>query len=1265
MRHSPRARSSLLVAAMAALLLPACGQTNPPGARPETEAVAKARFPDPSEGRKRQAANPRSEVPADQLDEVIRAHLQGLGYMEQYNYLKAIEVFREVHERAPDWVPGSINLAIALLNDTGVKKENARKAGGGGGGETGNFDEALSLLDDVLSRDPDNLNARYCRALIYEAQGKTADAHRDFRFVADHDPGDAHAWLKVGSTLPSADDPTQPAGLKEAKQLIEIYTKALDRNPYLVAALYKLQQAYSWDRRPEKQKELLARFRRLNPKENLAANGELLEASYGDAGKYANVINPFSPGMAEAEPTPAPRFDPPLPVKVTLGDGERWVNADDFRGPLAPLGRARARFGAAVVTLDADGDGRTDVFLAAAVAGPKGVRDVLLLNKGDGAFEDASRAWGLPDDRASLGAAASDFDADRRVDLFLTALDGNRLLRNDAGKRFLDVTGKAGLKDDGALALTARWLDLDQDGDLDLYVLNYTERGRSGDAFRDDDSRLPAVRNAAYRNDGRPPALPNRPADNWAPAAVAPPDSHAEGGLSLALTPWPDSDGLIGPPSRSTALAALDIDDDRDLDLVVGRHGAPPLALFNDRLGAFHHQELKDLEAAGPLTGLLVADFDKDGRPDLAAVRPGGLTAWRNVASRAPLGSKSFEPWPSHSPDWKAAEAADLDLDTWPDLVGLPRSDSPTLDGLRNEARRLASRPLALGPTPEGVTTLSGFALADVTGDPLPDLILTADGAPPIVARNLGNGRHWLALDFNGQWNPFPKHMRSNAQGLGTRIRLEGQGLVTTYDHTTPATGLGQSVGPVVLGLGKSPSAGLVRLRWPDGVMQCELNQGADSKVGLVENNRKEGSCPVLFAWNGERFVCLGDFLGGGGLGYLVAPGVYSQPDRDESVAIAPDQLKAVNGVFRLSVTEPMSEVAYLDRLRLVVVDRPPGVTAVPDERFAPRGTRPSGEVIAWTETVEPVQATDLNGRDVTKILRAWDRDAVDGFKRLDGWPGYAEEHGIVLDFGDRLSHFGSADRLVLVLAGWVEYPYSQTNYAASTAGVALKPPAVERRNDDGTWPVIEPDAGYPAGMPRMTTLELTGKLTGPRCILRLRTNMECYWDQAFVARRDPKSEAALRQTTLPVARAVLGHRGYTREASPDGKAPLLYDYDHVDPAPLALMGGHLTRHGDVAPLLRDDDDRFCLVGPGDEVRLEFDGGGLPVLPAGWTRSYVLKAEGYCKDADPFTAGSDSVDPLPWRGMPPYPFPPGVTRPDDEAYRAYLRGYQTRPAGAR
>ena len=120
-------------------------------------------------------------------------------------------------------------------------------------------------------------------------------------------------------------------------------------------------------------------------------------------------------------------------------------------------------------------------------------------------------------------------------------------------------------------------------------------------------------------------------------------------------------------------------------------------------------------------------------------------------------------------------------------------------------------------------------------------------------------------------------------------------------------------------------------------------------------------------------------------------------------MAVTAEQLQPSDGVFRLSVTEPMDEVAYLDHLKLDVVDRPPGVSTTPDERFAPEGPRPTGELLAWRTAIEPVRATDLEGRDMTDILRHWDRRTVDTFRKRDGWIGYAEEHGIILDFGDRL----------------------------------------------------------------------------------------------------------------------------------------------------------------------------------------------------------------------------------------------------------------------
>jgi hypothetical protein len=1209
-------------------------------------------------------------IPAAELAAVVQAHLQGLGHMERYEYADATNAFREVRRRAPGWIPGAINLAIALLNDTGLKVEAAKKSGGSA--PTGNFDEALELLAGVLERAPDHPFAHFSRGVILEQQGHLSEAHRDFERVTAIDKSDAAAWYRLASTLTDTEDPDRPDMRKIARKQIPFFQQALACDPYLAPALYRLQQAYRLADERGKADELLAQWKVLNQdREGTSPGpGNMLENNYGYMGKYACAVNPFkgTEPAGESAATP-PRFDAARALEVTLGDGEHWVGPNDFQGTHAVLGRVRARFGAGVAAFDANGDGLSDLFLTSAVAGPKGIRDVLLLNKGDGRFEDASREFGLPADHASVGAAAADFDADRHIDLFLTGVGDNRLLRNRDGKRFEDISSTLKPVGAPALALMARWLDLDQDGDLDLYIVNYRAALQAGKAFTANGPPPSGCANVIYRNDGQPEPVAGVPDSNWAPIAVAWEKEKSKGGLSTALVPWTGARALAGADLPHSGIATLDIDNDRDLDLVLAADGAPLRAVLNDRLGKFHEVALKELAPTQPLSGLLVTDFDADGRTDLVAVSAHGpALAWRNTTVRSTNDTTrlAFETWPLDAARWRMAQALDLDLDGWPDILGLANSSSGSQAELtlpawaRNEGQRFAVKGLTLGLE---TAALDGLAAVDLVGDPLADVLSIPSGGPPQICRNAGNGNHWLALQLGGHWRVKPQLMRTNPHGIGTRVLLEGQGVHAGYDHTTPESGLGQSIVPVVLGLGPKETAELVRLSWPDAVMQCELNVASNQKLTLAENNRKKGSCPVLFTWNGRRFVCIGDFLGGGGLGYLVAPGVYSQPDRDESVAITAEQLRATGGTFRLSVTEPMDEIAYLDRLRLDVVDRPPGVASTPDERFVVEGPRPSGELLAWKTTIEPVNVTDLSGRDVTDTLRLWDRRTADAFKKLDGWIGYAEEHGLVIDFGDRLSRYRTADRLVLCLAGWVEYPYSQTNYAAATAGVALRAPQIERQRDDGRWETIEPYAGYPAGMPRLMTVDLTGKLTGRRCVLRIRTNMECYYDQAFVAVRDQAAEAALRISSLPIARATLGYRGYTREVSPDGGEPLLYDYDHVDPAPLARFSGTLTRYGDVVRLLAADDDLLCLVGPGDEIQLEFDATRLEPLEPGWTRSYVLRSFGYCKDADPFTAASDSVEPLPWREMPEFPFGREVRRPPDPGYESYRREYLTRPAG--
>jgi hypothetical protein len=128
-------------------------------------------------------------------------------------------------------------------------------------------------------------------------------------------------------------------------------------------------------------------------------------------------------------------------------------------------------------------------------------------------------------------------------------------------------------------------------------------------------------------------------------------------------------------------------------------------------------------------------------------------------------------------------------------------------------------------------------------------------------------------------------------------------------------------------------------------------------------------------------------------------------------------------------------------------------------------------------------------------------------------------------------------------------------------------------------------------------------------------------------------------------------------------RQPERFDYSRVrftsawNPTP-----GLYTRYGEVAPLLAEPDDRMVVMGSGDELRMRFDAHGLPPVPPGWTRDFLLLVDGWAKDADANTAFSQSVLPLPFHAMTSYPYPGGERYPRDAAHDAYVRDYLTRPA---
>jgi hypothetical protein len=399
------------------------------------------------------------------------------------------------------------------------------------------------------------------------------------------------------------------------------------------------------------------------------------------------------------------------------------------------------------------------------------------------------------------------------------------------------------------------------------------------------------------------------------------------------------------------------------------------------------------------------------------------------------------------------------------------------------------------------------------------------------------------------------------------------------------------------------------------------------------------------------------DFAGVGGLGYFLAPGEYAPPQPLDCVKIG--QLSPLNGMYELRITEPMEETAYIDRLELLAIDHPADWCVFPDERLAVNGPAPTHELLAVEKPIFPERALDFQGRDCTEKLMKTDRIYAYEPELDRRFFGFCKAHFLELDFGDRLAGIGSHQRLFLFLSGYLEYPYSQTAYAASQARVGWEPVRIDRQMPDGRWIPIVPDAGAFGGMARTMTVDLTGLLTGPSCRLRLTSNLEIYYDQAFVAL--DANHDRLHVQGLGAATADLRHVGFAREFSPDGRMPLIYDYALSDAtAPFHVPRGAYTRYGSVEKLLEAFDDQFVLVGPGDEIAVRFDASQLPPLGEGAARSFVLVSHAYCKDMDLYTATPQTVEPLPFRGMTRYPYPAAESYPDTEETRKYRTTYNTR-----
>jgi tetratricopeptide (TPR) repeat protein len=1162
------------------------------------------------------ATNPANPQEAARLNNI------GVAYMNQQLFAKALKNFEDAATKNPALEVTTVNRGVALLN-------------------LQHLDEAKALLEQAVKSNPKDANAWYNLGLYYKNSADTSAAVDAFHRVTEIDPADADTWYFLGSSY---------AQLKQFPEAIAAFEHALKLDPHHASAQFGLARAYQQSGQADPAHEAMKKFQYITQNKL----GAPISFSYGEQGKYSR---------AEESPLAVEKVPPQIQVM--------FVDVTQESGLGFQRSSTSATFlGSGACFLDYDNDGRIDIFFP-----DNGAHGKMSLyhNLGNGKFEDVSaRAFGtFAQVGHEIGCTVGDYDNDGFQDIALTFDGWIYLLHNEKNGTFKPMTTSKGSGSGGGIgsgsagsptqdvnsqfsspvenppflsplprhytvpiSIGVTFLDYDHDGDLDLLV-------------------------SQMNMDLQPP--------NNTLAEHVPP-----GGGNVLLRnngdgTFTDVSAVAGVTGNTTSIAAVgtDYNNDRAIDVVVTGAEKDPTIFENPREGKFPARQPWSSQLQAPTAGVAVLDFNHDGWMDIAFTHSGppGITLWRNNQG------KSFDQVKLPKVDWVRAygvAAIDYDNDGWVDLVAV----GETKDG-KGEARLFRN----LGPDGfKDVTAETGLdkiqlkepraiITGDYDNDGAVDLLITQNHGPAVLLRNEGgNKNNSLRLALKG--------LNDNKSAIGTKVEVFSDGIRQKFEVYGSSGYLGQNSPYLTIGLGQAKQADVVRMLWPTGVLQDEIEVPANKVQNITELDRRGSSCPTLFAWDGHEYQLVGDMLGAGVVGHWIAA-ENGNVERNiarptESIKLDRNSLREKDGKLSFRFMEPLEESVYLDQVKLLAIDHPAHVDVYPNEYFASNPPYPPFKVVISNndETRPPAGAWDEHGHDVLPDLLA--HRYFGDFKVLS-FQGFAEPHSLEIDLGEPYN----GGPLWLLMHGEIEYYSATSMYAADQAHLRPFAPYVEALVSTASstenagkekWLRVIDDMGFPAGGARTMTADLTGKLPPGTRRIRITTNLQIYWDNILISRtsqENNKNQSAL-LTTVPLARADLNFHGFPLkiEDQPPGNVKYIYEKTSAT-GPYTRPAGAYTRYGDVRPLLDSLDDKFVVFGSGDEVALDFDPAKLPALPKGWVRDYFFTANGYEKDMDFYAYRGDTVDPLPFGDMKTYPYP-DQSFPTDAEHLNYLLEYNTR-----
>src|SRR5579863_6368481 len=1058
-------------------------------------------------------------------------------------------------------------------------------------------DRAEESFAAAFKKDPKLAQAAINDGIALLTLQKTEEAKRSLEKAIALDGQSAQAWYNMGLAQHAANeldaalasfqhairiDPRDVdsyyyAGvcyqeMKDFDKAIAILKQALQINPLHASAEFALARSLQRSGDKAAAAEHFKIFQHLTSTKISAPIG----LAYGEQGHYSTAT-PVEEPEAKVKAMIPVRLEalpfPPLPQKQERGkDG----------APTSDAGTDTSTGGACM--LDVTGSGQMDLVLTQ--AGGQALR--VLHRRSDGGYEELSaESTGLKVGGRAVACAVGDYDGDGLNDVAVALDDGIRIFRNLGSGKFEDATAEAGLAPRNK-PTGLSFIDYDHDGDLDLFVTGAPLKAG-------------AAPNVLWRNNG-----------------------------NKTFTEWTEQTGLGG--SGTTAAAILtDFNNDRAVDIAVTGDGPAPLLYVNPREGKYPTQPLYENANLPATVGIAALDFNKNGWMDIAVTHAGapGITLWRNIEGPNHIGRR-FErvelPLKDATRGW-GVTPIDIDNDGWIDLAVIIETESGAkVRVLRNRGDgTFEDVSHVLGLDDVKLVAPRGLIAADVDGDGAADLIVTQLNAPPILLRNVGaNKNHCVRLDLAG--------LADNKTAIGAKVEVFANGLWQKWELAGAVGYATQAPPQILIGLGDAEGIDLLRILWPTGVLQDEIDLPYKPVIAMKEADRRGSSCPVLFVWDGHKYKFMTDLIGAAVVGHWFKPERRNIPRPGEWGKIDGAIAAPVRGRLSVRFMEPMEEVNYIDQVRMVAVDHPETVDVNPDERFLDDPPFASGKVIATSGARLPVAAWDGEGHDALERLARRDHQFASGFTAAP-YDGFANLHALTLDLGP-LYH---AAPLKLLMTGYVNYFSATSLYAAWQAGIQPVSPYVEAKMPDGTWRKILDDAGFPAGLERTIVVDLSGRLPEGAHVIRLVSNLEIFWDEVLI---DNHPQAEFRSTEAPLALATLHFRGYPLQIEGASPGDLDYDYNRVSlTGPFQRERGSYTRMGDVTELVRGVDDRFAIFGSGEEIASEFDVTGLPALPAHWKRDYFFYAEGYVKDMDWWDGSPFTVAQLPFHGMSTYPYP--------------------------